>query len=78
MSSYTQNVYDCEMVYDLTEHSITVLDGTGTVRLKVWRVPDTPPDFTIEEANDHSMVVNNPNGFDFLPMPDNAEFSSPE
>lgn len=69
-----QILYYLELLYDLTNHSITVREmETGNIRLHITSVPDNPRDFDIENNEDHYFKINNPNGFDFVPIPDNYD-----
>lgn len=69
-----QIVYDCELIYDLTGHSIIVREmESGALRLHITSVPDNPAGFDIEANEDHYFKISNPTGFDFVPVPDNYE-----
>jgi len=69
-----QIIYDLELLYDLTNHSIIVRSmESGRLILHVMSVPECPPDFNIEQNEDQYFKINNPNGFDFIPVYDNYD-----
>lgn len=72
MANLTQELSNCKLVYDLTEHSLSVFADNGDIALKLWRLPDTPGGFDMVQS-DHWIEVNNPNGVNFQPMPDNYD-----
>ena len=63
-----QQYFDnCRMTYDLTEHSITVVDDFGDLLLKVWRLRDNPGGFSLADDGT-SIEINNPTGIVFVPV----------
>ena len=72
-TNVTQELLNCKMVYDLTQHSITVYADDGTIALKIWSLPDTPGGFDLISGEGHAIEIHNPNGVDFIPMPDSYE-----
>jgi hypothetical protein len=75
MANVTQELSNCRLLYDLTNHSITVYADDGTIALKIWSLPDTPGGFDLIKGEGHAIEIHNPNGVDFIPMPDNYEDS---
>jgi hypothetical protein len=70
--SVEQRIPSCELRYNVTGHQIEVIDSAGRIALKLWSLPDPPGGFDISNP-EHSLVVHNPVGVDFVPMPDNSE-----
>jgi hypothetical protein len=73
MANVMQQLDNCRLVYDLTNHSITVYADDETICLKIWSLPDTPGGFDLIAGEGHAIEIHNPNGVDFIPMPDNYE-----
>ena len=73
MANVTQELSNCKLVYDLTQHSITVYADDSTIALKIWSLPDTPGGFDLVAGEGHAIEIHNANGVDFLPMPDNYD-----
>ncbi len=69
MANVTQELQNCVLLYDLTNHSITVTTDGGDMALKIWSLPDTPGDFSLFTIG-HYIEIHNPNGVDFVPVPD--------
>ena len=62
-----QEFKHCTLLYDLTEHSITVNDDYGDRLLKVWRMRDNPGGFDLATEGT-SIEINNPTGIVFVPL----------
>lgn len=73
MANVTQELLNCKLVYDLTQHSITVYAGDGTISLKIWSLPDTPGGFDLIQGDGHAIEIHNPNAVNFHPMHDSYE-----
>ena len=71
-----QRIPNCELFYNMTGHCIEIIDSTGRIALKLWSLPDPPGGFDITNP-EHSIVVHNSTGVDFVPMPDNFEDTEP-
>lgn len=68
-----QIIANCRLEYDLSSHSLTVVDNvTGTVKLRIQPIPDNPGGFNlIEEGN--AISIHNPAGVDFVGVHDMYE-----
>lgn len=73
MADVMQQLDHATFLYNLTNHSITVWDVEGNLRLEVKSLPDTPGGFDMIASDDHMITINNPNGVDFKPMHDSYE-----
>ena len=63
-----QQITNCTLLYDLTEHSMTVFDNSnGLIKVKIWRLRDNPGGFDIT-LPDYAFEINNPTGTVFIPV----------
>lgn len=72
MADVIQKLDNCELIYNLTGHKLDVLGPDGNIKLRLWRIPDTPGGFDIA-VPEHAIEVNNPSGVNFHPMHDTYE-----
>ena len=67
MENVAQVINNCTLTYDLTEHSLSVHDDNGQLKLKLWRLRDNPGGFDIALYG-YRIEVNNPTWSMFIPV----------
>ena len=69
MAEIRHELRNCTMVYDITNHSLTVTTDDGDVALKIWSLPERPEEFDVLAIGNY-IEIHNPRGVEFVARPD--------